>query len=84
MRKLSDNSNISCESSTFLDPALEFGARSMQTTSSTNARCCYGEATVSRIDKITGLFAEYHLFYRALLQTRPVILRSLLTEATLY
>jgi len=29
-------------------------------------------------------FAEYCLFYRALLQKRPIILRSLLTEATTY
>ena len=29
-------------------------------------------------------FVEYHLFYWALLQKRPVILRSLLTEATQY
>jgi len=29
-------------------------------------------------------FAEYSLFYRALLQTRPIILRSLLIVATLY
>ena len=29
-------------------------------------------------------FAEYSLFYRALLQKRPVILRSLLTKATPY
>jgi len=31
-----------------------------------------------------SLFAEYHLFYGALLQKRPIIWRSLLTEATLY
>jgi len=29
-------------------------------------------------------FAEYRLFYRALLQKRPIILRSLLAEATPY
>ena len=29
-------------------------------------------------------FAEYHLFYRALLQKRPIILRSLLIVATPY
>jgi len=29
-------------------------------------------------------FAEYRLFYRALLQKRPIILRSLLIEATPY
>jgi len=28
-------------------------------------------------------FAEYHLFYRSLLQKRPIILRSLLIVATL-
>jgi len=32
--------------------------------------------------KIQVSFTEYHLFYRALLQKRPIILRSLLTEAT--
>jgi len=42
----------------------------------------YGMPTISRLFKKLGLFAEYSLFYRALLQKRPVILRSLLTEAT--
>jgi len=32
--------------------------------------------------KLYVSFAEYHLFYRALLQKRPIILRSLLVEAT--
>ena len=41
-----------------------------------------GVATVSRIDKIIGLHAEYRLFYRALLQKRPKILSILLTKAT--
>ena len=46
---------------------------------------CYGVATISRLLKIIGVsFAEYHLFCRALLQKRPVILRSLLIEATPY
>jgi len=44
----------------------------------------YGVATISRLLKIIGLFAEYSLFYRALLQERPMILRSLLIEATPY
>jgi len=35
-----------------------------------------------RLLKIIRLFAEYSLFYRALLQKRPVILRSLLIVAT--
>ena len=34
--------------------------------------------------KLQVSFAEYRLFYRALLQKRPVILRSLLIVATLY
>ena len=34
--------------------------------------------------KLQVSFAEYRLFYRALLQKRPVILRSLLIEATPY
>jgi hypothetical protein len=34
--------------------------------------------------KIYVSFAEYHLFYWALVQKRPVILRSLLTDATQY
>ena len=44
----------------------------------------YGVATISRLLKIIGLFAAYRLFYRALLQKRPVILRSLLIVATPY
>jgi len=32
--------------------------------------------------KLHVSFAEYHLFYRALLQKRPIILRSLLSIAT--
>ena len=32
--------------------------------------------------KLQVSFAEYRLFYRALLQKRPIILRSLLIEAT--
>jgi len=34
--------------------------------------------------KLQVSFAEYSLFYRALLQKRPIILRSLLTKATPY
>jgi len=44
----------------------------------------YGVATISRLLKITGSFAESSLFYRALLQKRPTILRSLLIVATPY
>jgi len=33
----------------------------------------YGVATVSRIDKLYVFFAEYSLFYRAVLQKRPII-----------
>ena len=39
-------------------------------------------ATVRRIDKVS--FAEYRLFYRALLQKRNVILSILLTETIPY
>ena len=47
-------------------------------------RIIYWVATISRLLKITGLFilAEYRLFYRNLLQKRPIILRSLLIVAT--
>ena len=34
--------------------------------------------------KLSVSFAEYRLFYRSLLQKTPIILRSLLTEATPY
>jgi len=34
--------------------------------------------------KLKVSFAEYGLFYRGLLQKRPIILRSLLIEATPY
>jgi len=46
--------------------------------------CMYGVPTISRLLKIIGLFAEYSLFYWALLQKRPMILRSLLIVATPY
>ena len=42
----------------------------------------YVMATVSRIDKIIGLFCRISSFYRALLQKRPVIFKSLLIVAT--
>jgi len=42
----------------------------------------YGAATNGRLHKIIALFCKYRLFYRALLQKRPMILRSLLLEAT--
>jgi len=41
----------------------------------------YRVATISRLLQIICLFAEYSLFCRALLQKRPVILRSLLIVA---
>jgi len=45
----------------------------------------YGLATDSRIDKIIGLFCRISsLFYRALLQTRPIIVSILLAKATPY
>jgi len=39
---------------------------------------------ISRLLIVIGLFAEYRLFYRALLQKRPITLRSLLMVATPY
>ena len=42
----------------------------------------YGVATISRLLKIIGLFGRHSLFYRALLQKRPILLRSLLIIAT--
>ena len=44
----------------------------------------YGVATISRLLKITSLFCRIRLFYRAVLQKRPIILRSLLIVATPY
>jgi len=44
----------------------------------------YGAATISRLLKIVFSLAEYRLFYRALLQKRPILLRSLLIVATPY
>ena len=43
-----------------------------------NSKIDYGVAAISRLLKIIGLFAEYSLFYRALLQKRRIILSSLL------
>ena len=40
--------------------------------------------TSSRLRQIIGLFAEYSLFYWALLQKRPIILKSLLIVAAPY
>ena len=42
----------------------------------------HGVPTLSRLLKMTVAFAKYSLFYRALLQKRPIILRSLLIEAS--
>jgi len=44
----------------------------------------YGVASISSFLKLQVSFAEYSLFYRALLQKRPIILRSLLIVATPY
>jgi len=41
-------------------------------------------ATVSKIDKITGLFCKISSLLRSLLQKRPIILSILLTVATRY
>jgi len=43
-----------------------------------------GVATISRLLQLYVSFAEYRLVYRALLQKRPMILRSLLIVATPY
>jgi len=43
---------------------------------------CYGVATISRLLQMQVSFAEYRLFHRALLQKRPIIIRSLLVVAT--
>ena len=42
----------------------------------------YGVATISRLLILYVSFAEYRLFYRDLLQKRPILSRSLLIEAT--
>ena len=47
-------------------------------------RRIYGVATVSRIDKIIGLFCRISSLYRALLQKRLIILSILPTKATPY
>ena len=44
----------------------------------TQSKTWHGVATITSLLKIIGLSAEYLLFYRALLQKRPIILRSLL------
>jgi len=44
----------------------------------------YGVTTISGLVKINVSSAEYRLLYRALLQKRPIIWRSLLIEATPY
>ena len=57
---------------------------------STNLHVCtyilhiYGVATISMLLKIYVCCAAYSLFYRALLQKRLIILRSLLIVATPY
>ena len=45
---------------------------------------CMGWLRLVGFLKLQVSFAEYHLFYRALLQKRPIILRSLLVVATPY
>ena len=49
-----------------------------------NHRQHYGVARISRLLKSLGLFCRISLFNRALLQKRPIILRSLLIVATPY
>ena len=43
---------------------------------------CYGVPTISSLLKIIGLFYKNRLFYRAFLQKRRMILRSLLIVGT--
>jgi len=50
----------------------------------TSAHARYAVATISRLLRIIRLFCRISLFYRALLQKRPVILGSLLTVTTPY
>ena len=47
-----------------------------------HVRVTYGVASISRLLKLQVSFAEYSLFYRALLQKWRMILRSLLIVAT--
>ena len=56
----------------------------LQCYSTHQEKTCYGVATIGRLLKNYRFFAEYCLFYRALLQKRPIILRSLLIVATAY
>ena len=46
--------------------------------------CCMGWLQLVGSFKLQVSFAEYTLFYRALLQKRPIVSRSLLIEATPY
>jgi len=47
--------------------------------------CVYGVATIRGLSlKLRVSFAEYRLYYRALVQKKPTILRSLLVVATPY
>jgi len=50
----------------------------------TSNTCMGWLATIHRLLKMIGLFCRNSSLYRALLQKRPIILRSLLIEATLY
>jgi len=55
----------------------------------THSCVCYGKFIMGWLRLVGSLklyvsFAEYRLFYRALSQKRPIILRSLLIEATPY
>jgi len=50
----------------------------------TESMYTYGVAMIRRLLKNMGRFADYILFYRALLQRRPLFLGSLLIAATSY
>ena len=50
----------------------------------TNPHTHYGVAKISRLLQLYVSFTEYRLFYRAFLQKRRIIVRSLLIEATPY
>ena len=67
-----------------LHGSLDMWGRATKLTKSEDGSGCYGVATISSSWKWKVSFAEYHLFYRALLQKRPMILRSLLIVATTY
>jgi len=63
---------------------LQHTAAHCNTLQHTARYCTMGWLRLAGSLKLQVSFAEYHLFYRALLQKRHIILRSLLFEATLF